>query len=199
MRSRRRLSGADCCLHRPQASAEASLELDGKELEPERALSVAISNPARKKERTDAKLSAKEVVVTQMSKFVDRKDLERLFQPFGEIKDIRMNLDNEGHVRGAAFVEFADEVCPPFHPAKDGCDGLKSGLLTVRTPLPEKRQSAAQAALSMSNHELKKRRIAVTMPDHRAKANTKYVLLNHVRRPDLQASSVRIGLLIRID
>jgi hypothetical protein len=45
-----------------------------------------------------------------MSKFVDRKDLERLFGPFGEIKDIRMNLDDEGHIRGAAFIEFADEV-----------------------------------------------------------------------------------------
>jgi hypothetical protein len=35
-------------------------------------------------------------------------------------------------------------------------------------------QSAAKEALSRNNHELKKRRIAVTMPDHRAKANIKY-------------------------
>lgn len=44
-------------------------------------MSVAISNPSRKKERTDAKASDKEVVVSQMSKFVNKKDLERLFKP----------------------------------------------------------------------------------------------------------------------
>lgn len=158
---------------RRQSAAKASLELNGKELEPERILSVAISNPERKKERTDAKVSDKEVVVSQMSKFVNRKDLERLFQPFGEIKDIRMNLDDEGHVRGAAFIEFVEEVrsrpCSRLRSFAAGADPF----LSLSPPAPS--QSAAKAALSMNNHELKKRRIAVTVPDHRAKAYVKLV------------------------
>lgn len=123
-----------------QSSATAALELNGRELEPGHALLVAISDPARKQQRSDAKASEKEVVVTQMSKFVKKDDLIKLFKPvsrtslhlstfeketthepllllfsftssqYGTIKDIRMTLDADGNTRGAAFVEFEEEV-----------------------------------------------------------------------------------------
>ena len=62
-----------------QASAEKALELHGRELEPERALSVYISNPERKKERTDADANDREVYVAGLSRFTSKKDLEGVF------------------------------------------------------------------------------------------------------------------------
>lgn len=73
-----------------------------------------------------------------------------------------MTLDSDGHTRGAAFVEFEEEVSPDpcryaFRLATDprGCFCF---------------QSAAKAALALNSHELKKRRIAVTLADNRGHA-----------------------------
>ena len=54
--------------------------LHGIELEPGLALSVLISNPERKKERSDANADAREVYVAGLSKFVTKEDLEKMFK-----------------------------------------------------------------------------------------------------------------------
>lgn len=61
-----------------QNAAEAALSLNGHEMEAGMALSVAISDPGRKKERTDA--GSRELRVTGVSKGVVQKDLETLFE-----------------------------------------------------------------------------------------------------------------------
>lgn len=66
-----------------QAAAESALELHGRELEPERALSVYISNPERKKERTDADANDREVYVAGLSKFTKMEDLKGVFSRVG--------------------------------------------------------------------------------------------------------------------
>ena len=43
-------------------------------------LNVFISNPERRKERTDADANDREVYVAGLSKFVTKEDLERLFK-----------------------------------------------------------------------------------------------------------------------
>ena len=48
-------------------------------MEPGLALSVLMSDPARKKQRSDANLEQREVYITGLSKFVAEKDLRRLF------------------------------------------------------------------------------------------------------------------------
>lgn len=63
-----------------QAAAEAALELHGHELEPNFPLNVYISNPERKKERTDADANAREVYISGLSKFAEKSDLERVFK-----------------------------------------------------------------------------------------------------------------------
>lgn len=63
-----------------QAAAEAALELHGNELGPNLSLNVYISNPERKKERTDADANAREVYVSGLSKFAEKSDLERVFK-----------------------------------------------------------------------------------------------------------------------
>jgi hypothetical protein len=63
-----------------QTAAKLALELHGRELEQGHSLNVYISNPERKKERTDADANAREVYVAGLSKFVTKEDLEKLFR-----------------------------------------------------------------------------------------------------------------------
>jgi RNA recognition motif-containing protein len=117
-----------------QHSAESALALNGRELEPGLKMNVYISNPERKKERTDASADKKEIYVAGLSKFVKKEDLDKLFKTvrwvrsqilkhsanshalqYGTITDIRMTVDQEGHSKGFAFIEFEQEV--DFGPA----------------------------------------------------------------------------------
>ncbi|KZV80119.1 hypothetical protein EXIGLDRAFT_845875 [Exidia glandulosa HHB12029] len=90
------------------AAAEKSLCLHGRELAPGMSLSVLISDPTRKKERSDADANEREVYIAGLSRFTKRGDIETLFKQFGAIKDVRMSLDDKGHSKGFAFVEFAE-------------------------------------------------------------------------------------------
>ena len=54
--------------------------MHGIELESGMPLSVYISNPERKKERTDANANAKEVYVAGLSKFHTKEDLDKRFK-----------------------------------------------------------------------------------------------------------------------
>jgi hypothetical protein len=62
-----------------QSSSQNALELHGNELEPGLPLNVYISNPERKKERTDHDANEREVYVAGLSKFTTKVDLEKLF------------------------------------------------------------------------------------------------------------------------
>lgn len=65
---------------RYQSSAEKALELHGRELEPGQPMNVFISNPERKKERTDHDANEREIYVAGLSKFTAKQDLENLFK-----------------------------------------------------------------------------------------------------------------------
>jgi hypothetical protein len=54
--------------------------LHGRELEPGLSLNVYVSNPERKKERTDADANAREVYVAGLSRYATKEDLEKLFR-----------------------------------------------------------------------------------------------------------------------
>ena len=69
------------------AAASASQVLDGKELESGFPISVLISDPGRKKERSDAHADARELYVNQLSKFMTDQDMEKAFSP------VRLNGD----------------------------------------------------------------------------------------------------------
>ncbi|KAH7922022.1 hypothetical protein BV22DRAFT_1131760 [Leucogyrophana mollusca] len=92
------------------SSAERALELHGRELEPERAISVLMSNPERKKERTDADAGEREIYVAGLSKFTTKEDLENVFRTYGSLKEVRMAQDPNGQPKGFAFVEFEEEA-----------------------------------------------------------------------------------------
>ncbi|KAH7914268.1 hypothetical protein BJ138DRAFT_1177428 [Hygrophoropsis aurantiaca] len=92
------------------SSAERALGLHGRELEPDRAISVLISNPERKKERSDADAGEREIYVAGLSKFTTKEDLENVFKTYGSLKEVRMAQDPKGQPKGFAFVEFEDEA-----------------------------------------------------------------------------------------
>ena len=71
-----------------QSSAQHALELHGRELEPDRPMSVLISDPERKKERTDADANEKEIYVAGLSKFTTNEDLMKLFKTVSLIFDV---------------------------------------------------------------------------------------------------------------
>ncbi|KAG8973011.1 Splicing factor [Tulasnella sp. 425] len=91
-------------------SAQAALELNGRELEPDMALNVYISNPQRKKERTDANVEQREIYVAGLAKSTKQNELEELFGECGPIKGVRLPLDDKGKAKGFAFVEFEHET-----------------------------------------------------------------------------------------
>lgn len=53
--------------------------MHGRELEPNLPLNVYVSNPERKKERTDQDANEREVYVAGLSRFTNKGDLEKLF------------------------------------------------------------------------------------------------------------------------
>ncbi|KAK0188159.1 hypothetical protein F5146DRAFT_1141608 [Armillaria mellea] len=143
-------------------AAQAALSLHGKELEPHQSLSVLISNPERKKDRSDRDADNKEIYVAGLNKMTSSDDLRKLF----EQANVRMATDQNGQCKGYAFIEY-------------------------------KVAEHAAAALQLNNFELKKRHIAVTMSDPRAKARQRNKPdadtesgLN--RRADVRSRSVRI-------
>ena len=71
-----------------QTCAENALELHGRELEPGFSMNVFISNPERKKERTDHDANDREIYIAGLSKFTNKADLEKLF------KTVRYPLDS---------------------------------------------------------------------------------------------------------
>ncbi|KAI0036479.1 hypothetical protein K488DRAFT_41187 [Vararia minispora EC-137] len=141
--------------------AKEALMLHGIELEPGMKLNVYISNPERKKERTDASADAKEIYVAGLSKFTTKEDLEKRFLTYGPIKEIRIPLDEEKkYSKGFAFIEFKNEA-----------DAIK--------------------ALGANNQDLKSRRIAVTLADTRIKGHKKEPDSGMGRKADAQSRSLR--------
>ncbi|TFK27991.1 RNA-binding protein Prp24 [Coprinopsis marcescibilis] len=88
-------------------SAQQALELHGKELEPNLPLNVYISNPERRKERTDHDANEREIYVAGLSRFTNKEDLEKVFSTYGKVKDIRIAVE-DGHAKGWAFIEYED-------------------------------------------------------------------------------------------
>ncbi|GAA6059133.1 hypothetical protein JCM10212_003880 [Sporobolomyces blumeae] len=142
------------------AHAQAALELNGTELEPGHRLGVYISDPSRKKSRTDSGANNRELYVSSLAKFVKEDELRKLFEPFGSLKGIRLVADEKGECKGFAFIEYEDEA-------------------------------SAKAALSLNNHELRKRRMAVTIAQSRATGTAKSTGPTE-RRSETENRSIRV-------
>jgi len=45
-----------------------------------------------------------------LPKTMTKKDVEKVFSPFGVLKDVRLVTFRNGHSKGMAYVEYEDEV-----------------------------------------------------------------------------------------
>ncbi|GAA5954263.1 hypothetical protein JCM8115_003354 [Rhodotorula mucilaginosa] len=91
------------------AHAQAALALHGRELEPGHRLVAQISDPSRKKSRSDADANKRELYIANVARSVKEQDLRKLFEAYGTLKGIRVPTDQQGVCKGFAFVEFEDE------------------------------------------------------------------------------------------
>lgn len=90
-------------------------------------MNVFVSNPERKKERTDQDANEREIYVAGLSRFTTKVDLEKLFKTvcllvlwvlsklmcdlqYGAVKEVRMAMDKDDKSKGFAFIEFEEEV-----------------------------------------------------------------------------------------
>ncbi|KAK9767498.1 Splicing factor, variant 2 [Basidiobolus ranarum] len=117
-------------------SAEAAVSLDGQEFEPGKPLSVAISDPSKKKKpnplHDDA--SPKTLFVANFPLKTTKEELQSLFQQYGNLQEVRIVSNQAGKSKGCGFVEYQDENC-------------------------------ARAALSLNDYNYNGRHIAVSIAD----------------------------------
>jgi squamous cell carcinoma antigen recognized by T-cells 3 len=117
------------------SQAHAALALNGQTKD-ELELTVAISNPAVKKERDNAHSSAggRAIFIGQLPFKATESDIEEVFSQYGEIEKIRMPRDpeNKSRNKGICFITYAD-------------------------------LTSAAAALAMNGQELQGRRLKVNM------------------------------------
>ncbi|KAJ3271435.1 Splicing factor [Terramyces sp. JEL0728] len=85
--------------------AQESCKLNLTEIENDRQVSVAISNPQKK---TFHEADERVLYVTNLSKSILEPDLKSLFAPCGSIKDIRIICDGKNNPRGFGYVRFQD-------------------------------------------------------------------------------------------
>ncbi|PKK76425.1 hypothetical protein RhiirC2_734338 [Rhizophagus irregularis] len=89
-------------------SAQAALEMNGRELEPGKKIVVMISNPLLKKERS-APIQT-EVYVRNLPSNVEQNELKSLFQTYGPVTFVRIPMTNDNKCKGFAFVEFENKA-----------------------------------------------------------------------------------------
>uniref|UniRef100_V5ESA2 U4/U6 snRNA-associated-splicing factor PRP24 n=1 Tax=Kalmanozyma brasiliensis (strain GHG001) TaxID=1365824 RepID=V5ESA2_KALBG len=90
----------------PSSAAAAVAALDKTEVAPGRALSVALSDPSRRKQRSDAGENAKELFVSGFPRNISEYDLKSFFEEFGAVTGVRLLRNAEGGLRGIGFVDF---------------------------------------------------------------------------------------------
>ncbi|KAG7088241.1 hypothetical protein E1B28_012255 [Marasmius oreades] len=89
-------------------SAQSALELHEHELEPGLRMKVFISNPERKKERTDHDANEREIHVAGLNRSTTKQDLQRFFRQYGSVKEVRLATDAKNQSKGFAFIEFEE-------------------------------------------------------------------------------------------
>ncbi|KAK4048669.1 Splicing factor [Microbotryomycetes sp. JL201] len=89
--------------------AQAALALHNTEVEGHK-LSVMVSDPSRKKDRTDLNANDKELYVANLARSTKEDDLRALFSQHGALKGVRVPVDEKGMCKGFAFVEYESET-----------------------------------------------------------------------------------------
>ncbi|KAI8818501.1 uncharacterized protein EV422DRAFT_537284 [Fimicolochytrium jonesii] len=116
-------------------AASTSLAANGKQILGKQ-ISVAISNPQKTKPRT---ADGREVYVTNLPRTLQKEDIELLFKPCGDVRDVRVMVGSDGRSRGTAFVEYVEEE--GAKKAVETLEGttVEGRVVSVSVPDPNKR------------------------------------------------------------
>ncbi|KDE07196.1 hypothetical protein MVLG_02596 [Microbotryum lychnidis-dioicae p1A1 Lamole] len=143
------------------SASAATSALHNKELDSTHRLQALISDPNRKKGRTDADANNKELYIAGLSRYTKEHDLRRLFEPHGTIKGIRVSEDDQGECRGFAFVEYEDEASAQAALILNNTE-LKKRHISVT--IAQARARGAQSAID-SNSSFKNRENKTALSD----------------------------------
>ncbi|RKP07576.1 hypothetical protein THASP1DRAFT_30611 [Thamnocephalis sphaerospora] len=154
-----------------EAFARAALALNGQPVEEHRPLSVAISNPSRKKarsptRRTRLERDARVLFVANFPRTAEKEELVALFGQYGYLKDVRILKDAHGQSKGCGFVEFYAEASAR---AALALNDYKMGdrHLSVVTADPDKRANAGRGTRPLAEDDTLQRVLRVTrLPEH---------------------------------
>ncbi|GAK64088.1 RNA-binding protein Prp24 [Moesziomyces antarcticus] len=94
----------------PSSASAAVAALDGSEVAEGRRMSVAHSDPSRRKARTDAVENAHELFVSGFARNITDDDMRTYFEAYGKVTGVRLLRTPEGSLRGIGFVDFENAL-----------------------------------------------------------------------------------------
>ena len=84
--------------------AQQALDMNGIELEPGLEVSVHISDPDKKHDRSGPAEEGRQLFIRNLPFKASEKDLTRQFSKYGEVESVKMPLDDKGRKKGYAFL-----------------------------------------------------------------------------------------------
>ena len=93
---------------RRRADAQSALELDGFESEPGLQLSVKISEPSKKHERSGPAEDGRQLFIRNLAFKVSEKYLQKEFSKFGVVESVKIPQDDKGRSKGFGFLTFIE-------------------------------------------------------------------------------------------
>ncbi|CAG8000597.1 unnamed protein product [Penicillium olsonii] len=126
----------------PSAALHAT-ELNGMRYDKDQKLSVKISNPAQKTERTGPRYEGREIYIVNIDWSVDENHLREVFARFGEVQKVNLPRKIDNTSKGYAFIIFKTKEEANQALAMNG-EVIKSRAVRVEiaTPGGNKRVSA---------------------------------------------------------
>lgn len=145
----------------PSAAAAAVSTLDGKEVVEGRKLSVALSDPSRRKQRTDATENSKELFVSGFPRNITEEELKTYFEAYGTITGVRLLRNSEGGLRGIGFVDFENSL--DANKAMKELNSTKWRGKTISVTIADNRAShRSNVTAGSGGEEKKKKSVRVT-------------------------------------
>ncbi|CAO1625875.1 unnamed protein product [Parajaminaea phylloscopi] len=95
---------------RPREATEAQAALHQHSLAPGTALQVHLSDPSRRKQRTDANANDRELFVTGIPKKCSPEEVQSHFDALGDVQGFRMPRGQDGQIKGIAFVDYRTPI-----------------------------------------------------------------------------------------
>lgn len=94
----------------PREAQEAMAALHQHSLAPGTSLQVHLSDPSRRKQRTDANADERELYVSSIARGCSPEQLRAHFEALGDVQGFRMPTGPDGKPKGIAFVDYRTPI-----------------------------------------------------------------------------------------